>query len=384
MLEGNLQMMTGLSLDKLAENLKNSAGGVAVYAAPKAPGNPYASPVAILGFFKVATKSDAENVLAKFMQAMPGAQKQTLGAGNTFYQFGPPRDPMAAALIGDYVVLGNAVQQITALAKGEKGSGWSPQTGGAQLLAMEVFAGDIKKEFAAFAPPAAKAMLDKSIKDDSYYSMTLALSGKGLALVAKGKGLGSGAGGLAPVAAIAIPSLLRSRTAANQTSAMAACKAYAEAQEIYRRTDYDSDGVLEYAQSIKGNHSLLEQTAGAGDLALVDRTFGDAEGEPSQAKPKAGYLFKILKAQGADATGGRRSYFTEHPVRPGSKGGSPSMTLGYALIAYPAVYGSTGRDCFIINNNGVIFQADLGPDTHRLVRQMTEFNPTPGVWVPSE
>ena len=51
---------------------------------------------------------------------------------------------------------------------------------------------------------------------------------------------------IAIIAAIAIPSLLRSRMAANSTAAAAACKAFAEAEEIYHRTDYDKDGVLEY------------------------------------------------------------------------------------------------------------------------------------------
>src|SRR4051812_35976348 len=88
---------------------------------------------------------------------------------------------------------------------------------------------------------------------------------------------------IAIIAAIAIPSLLRSRMAANETAAAAACKAYAEAQEIFRRTDYDKDGVLEYAQAMGGNNSLLERVAGSGDLALIDRSFAAAEGEPATA-----------------------------------------------------------------------------------------------------
>jgi|GEM_PF-1902733 len=179
--------------------------------------------------------------------------------------------------------------------------------------------------------------------------------------------------GTAVIAAVAVPSLLRSRMAANETAAAASCKAYAEAQEIYRRTDFDGDGALEYAQAFKGNNSLLEKTAGAGDIALVDRTFAFAEGKPGEATPKAGYLYKILKAQGAHAAGGKKSYLVKD-----------NMTLGYALVAYPATYDSTGRNTFLINHNGTIFQADLGPGTHAMVEEMTEFDPDPAIWVPTE
>jgi len=164
---------------------------------------------------------------------------------------------------------------------------------------------------------------------------------------------------IAIIAAIAIPSLLRSRMAANQTAAAAACKAFAEAEEIYRRTDYDGDGVLEYAQTLKGNNSLLEKTAGVSDLALVDKTFGNAEGDSGVAVPKAGYVFTVLTAQGAAATGGARPYIT-----------GTNMTLGYALSAVPGAWDGTGRDVFSINNNGTIFQKDTGNATHQ-----TNFNP---------
>lgn len=167
------------------------------------------------------------------------------------------------------------------------------------------------------------------------------------------------------------PELARSRQAANETAAVAACKFFCESEEIYHRTDYDADGVLEYAQSLKGDNSLVEKKAGANDLALVDKSFADAEGEPGKAKPKAGYCFKVLK-QGAAATGGARDYVIKD-----------HMTLGYALIAYPAEYGKTGKHCFIVNNSGTIFQRDLGPETHAIVEKMTEFNPDKG-WEPAE
>lgn len=157
-----------------------------------------------------------------------------------------------------------------------------------------------------------------------------------------------------------------------ESAAIAACKTYAEAQDIYRRTDWDSDGVLEYSLTISGANSLYEKTAGQGNLTLVDAAFASAEGAPGVAQPKAGYVFKILKGQGVNAPGGQKSYVV-----------NGNMTQGYALVACPASYDGTGRNSFLINNTGTVYQKDLGPDTAKIVNAMTEYNPSTG-WVVSE
>jgi hypothetical protein len=166
---------------------------------------------------------------------------------------------------------------------------------------------------------------------------------------------------------IAIPSLLRNRTTANETAPAAACKAFAEAEEIYHRMDYANAGTLQYATSLQ---ILLGKN---GELALIDKTMAQAEIGHPQMAPKAGYYFKVLLGQGPSATGGRRTYIDENG----------HMTRGYAIIATPAKYDVTGRDCFMINNNGTIFQNDLGEDTAYLASAMTEFNPD-ATWVPTQ
>ena len=176
---------------------------------------------------------------------------------------------------------------------------------------------------------------------------------------------------IAIIAAIAIPNLLRSRMAANETAAVAACKAFATAEDIYRRTDYNHDGVLEYAQKLSGVNSLYENTAGAGDIALVDRSFANAEGAPlTTAIPKAGYLFQVLTATGASAPGGARNYID----------GNGTMTLGYALSAVANQYDGTGRNTFIISNSGTIYQKDRGSSVSA---HETDFNPD-STWVVAE
>src|SRR5579862_5186803 len=167
---------------------------------------------------------------------------------------------------------------------------------------------------------------------------------------------------VAIIAIIAIPSLLRSRMAANETAAAASCKAFAEAEEIYHRTDYTGNGCLKYSTALSGDNILLEQSAGTGNLALIDKTFGNAEGNPASAVPKAGYVFTVLTEQGSSATGGARVYVV--------KG---NMTLGYAMEALPGAYDSTGRDTFMINGNGTIFQLD---QTSTTTTMGTFFNPS--------
>lgn len=154
---------------------------------------------------------------------------------------------------------------------------------------------------------------------------------------------------IALIAAIAIPNMMRARMATNEATAVAACKTYAEAQDLYRRTDYDQDGVLEYATSFKGNNSLFEQNAGSGDLGLVDNSFANAAGEPSTVPAKSGYVFQILTGQGANAPGGSQNYLV-----------NSNMTMGYALSAVPTNYDNSGRNSFQINATGNVYQSDRG------------------------
>ena len=155
---------------------------------------------------------------------------------------------------------------------------------------------------------------------------------------------------IAIIAAIAIPNLLRSRMAANETAAVAACKAFCTAENIYRRTDYNKDGVLEYTSFLSGVNSLYETTAGTGDVALIDRSFSAAAGNPGgSVTPKSGYVFAVLTSQGSSAAGGTRSYV-----------GTSRLTLGFALSAMSNQYDGVGRNTFTVSNSGTIYQKDQG------------------------
>ena len=81
-------------------------------------------------------------------------------------------------------------------------------------------------------------------------------------------------------------------------------------------------------------------------------------------QPYHGYLYKILTAQGKDAPGGARSYL---------KNGR--MTEGYGLVAWPAKYNDTGVMTFIVNQDGIVYEKNLGPDTDAAVKGINAYNP---------
>ena len=166
-----------------------------------------------------------------------------------------------------------------------------------------------------------------------------------------------------------IPSCVYPRSASNQNMATSGCKAYAEAQEIYHRTDHNGDGVLEFAQSL---NDLYETSPGAGNLNLLDKSFVLADDKTGKVIPKNGYCFRLLKAQGNYANDGKKDYVVDG-----------HMTAGYALLAYPAKYSITGYLTFIINNSGTIYEKDLGKDTRAWTQKCSEFNPD-STWVVSE
>jgi len=94
-----------------------------------------------------------------------------------------------------------------------------------------------------------------------------------------------------------------------------------------------------------------------------------AEGYDSADVPHApyhGYFYKVLTRQGAEAPGGARDYIA---------GGH--MTAGFALIAFPAKYGDSGVMTFVVNQAGIVFEKDLGPNTASVATAIAESIPMP-------
>ena len=108
-----------------------------------------------------------------------------------------------------------------------------------------------------------------------------------------------------------------------------------------------------------------------GSLVEQARSEGYAMGKPKppdapKHSPYHGYFFRILKAQGAHAPGGKFSYVI-----------NGNMIAGYALLAYPDKYGSSGVMTFIVNQQGRVYQRDFGPQTADLAAAITEYDPDP-------
>jgi hypothetical protein len=168
--------------------------------------------------------------------------------------------------------------------------------------------------------------------------------------------------------------ILNRRIGQNELNAIQVCLAYVDAQrEYYLRADVHS--LLQYAQkfaSSTGKRDGLywqtkpgETPSPLGPLLARARGDGYSPNQPGRAPvPYWGYYYRILKAQGKDAPGGAYDYLARG-----------AMIGGFALVAFPAGYGSSGIMTFIVNHDGVVYQKDLGANTVALARAMTKFNP---------
>jgi hypothetical protein len=169
--------------------------------------------------------------------------------------------------------------------------------------------------------------------------------------------------------------VLARRIGRNELAIIETSHAYVTAQRRYAQQGHDGKPAGVYAtkfQSDPGKENGLywpttkgQKRSPLGDLvaqaAQEGRTVG---GDRSQPSPFHGYYFKILTTQGAAASGGAKSYVV--------KG---DMSGGFALIAWPAQYDATGVMTFLVNQDGIVLQKDLGPGTDAAARKITSYNP---------
>jgi Protein of unknown function (DUF2950) len=183
--------------------------------------------------------------------------------------------------------------------------------------------------------------------------------------------------------AAGLDEILNRRIGRDELSAIMTCRAYVVAQWEYftESRDTSKDGLAVYAQrfiSTPGERDGLYWKVPEGGVpsplgSLVAEardegyTPGEAgSGDAAKRMPYHGYFFKILKAQGPHAPGGAFSYVI-----------NGNMIAGYALIAYPARWGSSGVMTFIVNQQGRVYEKDLGPETAELAAAVTEYDPDP-------
>ncbi|MBI1824820.1 MAG: DUF2950 domain-containing protein [Planctomycetes bacterium] len=170
--------------------------------------------------------------------------------------------------------------------------------------------------------------------------------------------------------------ILNRRIGRNELSVMQVCLAVVDAQREFESMDRNGDGVREYAQKFMSDpdkHNGLYWEAGTGDpqsplgpfvVGASEEGYSFQSRESEGPRPFHGYKFRILKSQGSDAAGGARNYVE-----------SGRMTGGFAVVAWPAEHGNSGIMTFIVNQNGVLFERDLGRRTSKIAAEMTEFDP---------
>jgi Protein of unknown function (DUF2950) len=171
--------------------------------------------------------------------------------------------------------------------------------------------------------------------------------------------------------------ILARRIGRNEIMAIDACSAIANAEETYSQQPRDGNPKGLYTTKIfstpgkqDGLYWQVPQDQESSPLGRVEDFAKDALLTPNESPLIDGYSFRILTAQGSKAAGGAKHYIV-----------NGKMTGGFAVIATPVKYRESGVMTFIISQQGIVFQSDLGPDTAKLAAEIQEYNPT-NSWKP--
>ena len=165
--------------------------------------------------------------------------------------------------------------------------------------------------------------------------------------------------------------ILYRRIGQNETSAISVCQELVAAQKEYRAT-HDNEYARKFF-SDEGQHNGLYWKAADGESQspigplVAWAEVRDGGSRDGALTPYRGYQYRILARQGKAAPGGAQSYLEDG-----------NMTKGFAFVAFPAKYRSSGVMTFIVSKNGVVYQKDLGRRTETLARAMQDYNPGRG------
>jgi hypothetical protein len=166
--------------------------------------------------------------------------------------------------------------------------------------------------------------------------------------------------------------ILYRRVGKNELAAIQVCRELVDAQKEYDAEPHDGDKNPQYAQKIfsdPGKHNGLYWEAASGENPspigpLVASAANEGYSEPNQQpQPFQGYYYRILKGQGTKAPGGSRTYIVDG-----------KMTRGFAFVAYPAEYRSSGVMTFIVAQDGIVYEKDLGPRTAEVAKTLTRYD----------
>ena len=175
--------------------------------------------------------------------------------------------------------------------------------------------------------------------------------------------------------------MLDRRIGRNELDVIELMRAYVRVQSRFRQADYDGDGVMEFARSFLSAPGQRDGLYWPPEPGAPESPVGDAvaqaaaegyvvRGEAEPPKPYLGYYFQILQRQGPSAPGGAMDYAI-----------NGNMLAGHALLAFPADWGQTGIMSFMVGENGVLYESDLGEDSIEAAGAIEAFDPGEG-WEP--
>jgi len=162
--------------------------------------------------------------------------------------------------------------------------------------------------------------------------------------------------------------ILARRVGRNELGTIDVCYQLVDAQQQHYARAHN--GEHRYALKFIGDNDGLfssengEQSASPLDALIASAGLENGTAASHDPVSFSGYYFRILTAQGTNAEGGAKSYLV-----------NGKMDGGFAFVAYPAVYRSSGVMTFIVSQNGVVYQKDMGPDTEKIANAMTEYDP---------
>jgi hypothetical protein len=178
--------------------------------------------------------------------------------------------------------------------------------------------------------------------------------------------------------------ILNRRIGEDELTAILVSRAYVKAQYEYQLKDWNGDGILAYAQKLRSDpgkkNGLFWRNAPGEEASplgeLVARAWHEGYKKEKAAfreeppAPFHGYYFKILTRQGKNAPGGKYNYVI-----------NGNMVGGFALVAFPSNWGKSGVMTFIVNQQGKVYQKNLGPDTAKIASTIRSYNPD-ATWTP--
>ena len=169
--------------------------------------------------------------------------------------------------------------------------------------------------------------------------------------------------------------ILARRVGGNELATIGVCYQLVSAQEQHYATANNDEHryALKFISDNDSRDGLFSSETGESAASLdpliasaaIESAIGGVDPAASRHPvPFNGYYFRILTAQGNNAEGGAKSYIARG-----------KMLGGFAFVAYPAVYRASGVVTFIVNQNGIVYQEDLGPNSEKIASAMTEYDP---------